>query len=137
MTTIQRGRFSIPLAVLILTQPAFGQDTLDLKKADARESAYNLIEAAQERFKCEIEEHTMRDVGHEPQIRYLFHIRAEGDECDQALVYLTNMAARQDVVIFRRLESIDDRSGDPLILFGQVLIHEVNPEIEEEKAPEE
>ena len=137
MINIRRSSAAILSAMLMPTQPAFGQNALDLNEADARESAYKLIEAAQERFNCEIEEHTMRDIGHEPQVRYLFHIRAEGDECDDALTYLTNLAARDDLVIFRQVKSVDEQTDDPLILFGQVLIHEVNPEGEREKNPEE
>ncbi len=79
----------------------------------------------------------MREIGTASDSRYLFRVRAEGDECNDALIFLTNMAAREDKLIFRQLESVEQQTGDPFILHDQTLIHEVNPEIEEKKATEE
>jgi hypothetical protein len=121
----------------VLSQPVFAQNSLDLKEADARESAFNLMSAAEERFNCEIEEHSMREIGKESDNLYLFQVRTEGDECDDALLFLTNMAAREDKLIFRQLNKNYQRTDDPLILSGQVLVHEVNPEIEDKEAKEE
>jgi len=137
MTKFQTSCLSTPFAVLMLSQAVFGQNSLDLKEADARETAFNFMSAAEERFECEIEEHSMREIGTASDIRYLFRVRAEGDECDDALVFLTNMAAREDKLIFRQLESVGEQTGDPLIFHDQVLIHEVNPEIEDKNATEE
>jgi hypothetical protein len=137
MTKFQTSCLSTPFAVLMLSQAVFGQNSLDLNEADTREIAYKFMSAAEERFNCEIEEHSMREVGARSSIRYLFHLKAEGDECDDALIFLTNMAAREDKLVFRQLESVDEQTGEPLILYDQVLIHEVNPEIEDKKATEE
>ena len=137
MTKFQTSCLSTPFAVLMLSQAVFGQNSLDLKEADAREIAYKFMSAAEERFNCEMEEHSMREVGAGPGIRYLFRLKAEGDQCNDALIFLTNTAAREDKLVFRQLENIDQQTGDPLIFFGQELIHEVNPEIEDKKATEE
>lgn len=137
MTKFQTSCLSTPFAVLMLSQAVFGQNSVDLRGADAREIAYKFMSAAEERFDCEIEQHSMREIGTESDNRYLFRVRAEGDECDNALVFLTNMAAREDKLIFRQLESVGEQTGNPLILHDQVLIHEVNPEIEEKKATED
>ncbi len=137
MTKFQTSCLSTPFAVLMLSQAVFGQNSLDLKEADARETAFNFMSDAEERFNCEMEEHSMREVGAGSGIRYLFRLKAEGNECDDALIFLTNMAAREDKLIFRQLESLDPQVGYSSIIDDQILIHEVNPEIEDKKATED
>lgn len=137
MIRVRETRIGAALAVLILSEPVLGQNSLDLKEAVARDAAYTIMTAAEERFDCEFEEHSMRDVGSEPGVRYLFHVRTEGDECREAMIFITNMAARDDKLIFRQAEDRNQRIADPLIYYDQVLIHEVNPDIDENKVPEE
>lgn len=130
-----RGSVAASVATLVLSCPASGQEALDLREADARNAAYEIMTAAEEQFDCELEEHSMREVGH--GVRYLFHVRAEGNECREALIFVTNQASRDDKLIFRQVADADQMSGDPLILYGEVLIHEVNPETEDSHEPEE
>lgn len=137
MIRVRETRIEAPLAMLILSESVLGQNSLDLEEADARSAAYTIMTAAEERFDCEFEEHSMRDVGSEPDVRYLIHVRAEGDECREALIFITNMAARGDKLIFRQVEDRIQRIANPLILYDQVLIHEVNPDIVDNKVPEE
>jgi hypothetical protein len=137
MTRVRGGRIAAPLAMLIVSQPVFGQNSLDLKEADARSAAYTIMIAAEERFDCEFEEHSLRDIGNEPSVRYLFYVSVEGDECREALIFATNMAARDDKLMFRQIEHSSEQIDDQLILYDQVLIHEVNPEIDNNEDPEE
>jgi hypothetical protein len=153
MTRVQEIRVAAPLVMLMLSQPVFGQNSLDLKEADARNAAYKIMSAAEERFDCEFEEYAMQDVGNAPDIRYIFHVTAKGNECREALVFATNMAARDDKVMFRQVQVEDSNQqidhsllrcrrshaapGDLLICDGQPLIHEVNPEIDDNDPPEE
>jgi len=135
MTKFRRGCVSTALSVLVLSQSVFGQNTLDLKEADARQAAYKFISVAEERFDCGIKEHSMLVIGDEPKILYVFRLSVEGDECEDALIFLASMAARDDQLLFRQI-SADYEIADPLILDSQVLIHEVNPEIEESEEEE-
>jgi hypothetical protein len=152
MTRVQETRVAAPLVMLMPSQPVFGQNSLDLKEADARNAAYRIMSAAKERFDCKFEEYTMQDVGNEPDVRYIFHVTAEGNECREALVFATNMAARDDKFMFREVQVEDSNQqmdhsllrcrshaplGDLLICDGQALIHEVNPEIDDTDPPEE
>ena len=139
MTRTQETRVAAPLVMLMLSQPVFGQNSLDLKEAEARNAAYEIMSAAKARFDCEFEEHTMQDVGNEPDVRYVFHVTAEGNECREALVFATNMASRDDKVMFREVQVEDSgqQIGDRLIFDSQTLIHEVNPEIDDNDPPEE
>ncbi len=73
----------------------------------------------------------MRELGSGTENRYLFRLKVNGDECKDALKYLTNLPARNDELLFRRLDSVADSNRDPVILLGQELIHEVNPEIDD------
>jgi len=137
MTRVRGGRIAAPLAMLIVSQPVFGQNSLDLKEADARSAAFTIMTAAEERFDCKFEEHSLRDIGNEPSVRYLFYVSVEGDECREALIFATNMAARDDKLMFRQIEHSSEQVDDQLILYDQVLIHEVNPEIDNNEDPEE
>lgn len=137
MTRVRGGRIAAPLAMLIVSQPVFGQNSLDLKEADARSAAFTIMTAAEERFDCKFEEHSLRDIGNEPSVRYLFYVSVEGDECREALIFATNMAARDDKLMFRQIEHSSEQIDDQLILYDQVLIHEVNPEIDNNEDPEE
>jgi hypothetical protein len=120
----------------MLFQPAFGQNELDLKEAEARDNAKNFMAEAEGQFECKFEEHEMREIGVSSANRYLLRIRAEGDECDDAMIFLTNISARDNKLIFRQVESPDQQEEEPMILFGQVLIHEINPEPEDDKTTE-
>jgi hypothetical protein len=94
----------------------------------------------------------MQDVGNEPDIRYILHVTAKGNECREALLLATNMAARDDKLMFRQVQVEDSNQqidhsllrcrshvppGDLLICDGQPLIHEINPEIDDNDPPEE
>lgn len=118
----------------MLSQAVVGQNNLDLKEADVRESAHTLMAAAEERFDCTIEEQSMREID---SGLYIVRLKAEGDECNDAMVFLTSMTVREDEIVFRRLESTDDLPGDPLIFPSPVLVHEVNPETESERTEEQ
>ena len=139
MTRTQETRVAVPLVMLMLSHPVFGQNTLDLKEADARNAAYEIISAAKERFDCKFEEHTMQVIGNEPEVRYVFHVTAEGGDCREALVFATNAAARDDRLMFRevQVEDIGQPIGDRLIFDSQTLIHEINPGTDDENPPEE
>ena len=139
MTRTEETRVAVPLVMLMLSHPVFGQNTLDLKEADARNAAYEIISAAKERFDCKLEEHAMQGVGNEPDMRYVFHVTAEGGDCREALVFATNMAARDDKIMFRTVQVEDSthRPGDRLIFDTQTLIHEINPGTDDENPPEE
>ncbi len=131
MSTHIRNRISITSALLAIAQPVFAQSGLDMQEADARGTAQEFISSAEDRFECEIEEYSMRELGSGTEIRYLFRLKVNGDECNDALKYLTNLAARDDELLFRKLDSVADSNRDPVILLGQELIHEVNPEIDD------
>jgi hypothetical protein len=152
MTRVQEARVTAPLVMLMLSQPVFGQNSLDLREADARNAAYKIMSAAEGRFDCKFEEYAMQDVGNEPDIRYILHVTAKGNECREALVLATNMAARDDKLMFRQVQVEDSNQqighsllrcrrhvapGDLLICDGQPLIHEINPEIDDNDPPEE
>ena len=152
MTTVQETRVAAPLVMLMLSQPVFGQNSLDLKDTDARNAAHKIMSAAEERFDCKFEEYAMQDVGNEPDIRYIVHVTVKGNECREALVFATNMATRDDKLMFRQVQvEVSDQQidhsllrcrrhvapGDLLICDGQPLIHEINPEIDDNDPPDE
>lgn len=132
-----RESIAAPLVTLLIAQPAFGQNSLDLKEAAARDAAYKIMRAAEERFDCDFEERSMQDIGNEPGVRYLFYVNADGDECHEALIFVANRAAQDDKIVFRQVDKSSERIVGPLIYDNQVLIHEVNPEIGSNKDPEE
>jgi hypothetical protein len=140
MTGVREFCIAAPLATLTICQPVLGRDSLDLNEADARDAAYTIMRAAEERFDCELEEHSVRDVGNEPDLRYLFYLSAKGDECHEAMIFLANMANQDDKVIFRQVDESREQLeqiGDPVIFDDQILIHEVDPEIDNNENPEE
>ena len=81
-------------------------------------------------------------------------VMTEGGECDDAMLFLTNIAAQDDKLIFRRATAVQEGTGNLQILpgIGQerienrlilpgivrdlVLIHEVNPEIGDKEIKE-
>lgn len=137
MDTLCERRAAAPLALLAICQTASGQNSLDLEEADARNAAYTIMMAAEEQFDCEIEEHSMRAIGNDSGARYVYFVTAEGDECREALLFATNMAARDNKLLFRQIERNSQPVEVPMILYDQqVLIHKVNPEIGE-KEPQE
>jgi len=128
------------LAALTISQPVLGQDSLDLNEAEARHAAYTIMRAAEERFDCELEEHSVREIGNEPDLRYLFYLSAKGDECHEAMIFISGIANQDDKVMFRQVEQSGDQLeqiGDPLIFDDQILIYEVNPGTDDNKKPEE
>ena len=137
MTEFQIYRLLTLLVVFAFAPVAFAQNNLDLKEAVAREAAYIYMSSAEEQFDCKFEEHSMRGIGKKPDERYLFQVKTDGDECGDALIFLTNLAAREDRLIFRQLYKNDQQTNDLPILPGQVLIHEVNPEIEDDEKVED
>ncbi|HLT90318.1 MAG TPA: hypothetical protein VKZ85_05165 [Woeseiaceae bacterium] len=133
----QCRRAMLLFVVLVLGRAASGQDFLDLHEAEARDEAYRILAAAEERFSCAFEEVSMRDIGNEPGTRYLVHVRADGDECREALVFVIQRAERGNRLIFRQAADPIGRIDDvPMFPGEQVLIHEVNPNLEDEEAPE-
>lgn len=122
------------VAVLVLGRPVLGQAVLDLNEAEARDEAYRILATAEERFDCAFEEASMRDIGNEPGSRYLVHVRAEGDDCHEALIFVTHRADRGDRLIFRQAADPLEQADDvPIFLDEQVLIHEINPDREGEE----
>ena len=154
MTKFQIYRLSYFSAVFVLSQPVLAQNSLDLQDATAREVAFNLMSDVEQRFSCEMQEHSMRTIGKESDNRYLFMVMTEGEECDDAMLFLTNIAAQDDKLIFRRATAVQEGTGNLQILpgIGQerienrlilpgivrdlVLIHEVNPEIGDKEIKE-
>jgi hypothetical protein len=153
MLRVQEAPVAAPLVMLMLAQPVLGQNSLDLKQADARNAAHTIMSVAEKRFDCRFEEYAMQDVGNEPNIRYIFHVTTKGDECGEALLLVTNMATREDRLLFREVQVEDSKQqvdhsllqcrrshaphGDLLICDDQLLIHEVNPEMDGNDLPEE
>lgn len=151
MTRALETRVAAPLVMLMLSQPVFGQNSLGLKEADARNAAHEIMSATEERFDCEFEEYAMQDVGNEPDVRYIVHVTVRGNECREALVFATNMTARDDKLMFRQVQvEVSDQQidhsllpcrrhvlGDLRICDDQPLIHEVNPEIDDNDLPQE
>ncbi len=119
------GRISVIL--FLISQFAYGNIDSDLKQSDARGVALEMIEAAEYRFECELEEHSMKVLGSGDDTRYLFRLSTVGDDCDDALLYLTNLAARKDRIIFRALEMPSPPANERPIPGNQDLIHEVDP----------
>ena len=133
-------RCLLPLTVLVFSSPVVAQDRLDLREADARESAYQLMSAAEQRFDCAFEEHSMEEIGVRSDMRYVVQVRTEGDDCREALTYLANLAAREDKLLFRHAPQprVADEGDAPVMILRQDLVHEVNPDIEEDvEEPEE
>lgn len=147
------GLATLGVLLLAATRPAVSDDdlnSLDLGEADARNEAYEIMSAAEAQFDCKLEEHSMQGIGNEPDVRYVFHVRTKGAECRAALVFATNLAARNDRILFRNLQQVDGEQSDseppgirlnpmePFLLPDeQVLIHEVNPTIDGTAPPEE
>lgn len=139
MSGIREICIAAPLAILTVSQPVLGQDSLDLNEAEARKSAYIIMTAAEERFACELEEHSTREIGNGPGLRYLVFVSAKGDECHEALIFIADMASQNDKVMFRQIDHSSEQMEqlEPLIFDDQILIHEVNPEIDNNTDPEE
>ena len=74
MTKFQIYRLSYFSAVFVLSQPVLAQNSLDLQDATAREVAFNLMSDVEQRFSCEMQEHSMRTISKESDNRYLFMV---------------------------------------------------------------
>ncbi len=132
------------LALNALVQSAFAQGKSVLAEVDARAAAMEMMAQAEAQFECKLEEYSMEELGQGPDI-YLFRLDVAGDECSNALVYLTNLALRNDKLLFRKSEKANSPNDDipivpsvgpnealiiPSFAPNQVLIHEVNPPVD-------
>ncbi len=104
MSRIRESCIAAFLATLTIFQPVLGQDSFDLNEANARDAAYTIMKAAEEGFDCELEEHSVRDIGNEQDLRYLFYLTANGDECHEAMIFIANMENQDDKVMFRQVD---------------------------------
>jgi hypothetical protein len=155
MTRVQQAPLAIPFLLLMLSQPVFGQNSMDPRQADAENAASKIISAVEQRFDCKLEEYAMQNVGIEPNVRYIFFVKTEGADCRQALIVATRIAEQGDKLMFRQMqvEANSQRTTSPstplhdsthrfqkinnlLIYDDQVLIHEVNPKIDDVDQPE-
>ena len=114
-------------------QSVIAQEDLNLEEAEARATAIDLISVSEAKFDCKFTEASMKKLGRGSDILYLFRLYMNGEDCNEALVYLSDLAAHDSRIIFRSIEDKTlitlDRRLRPS---DQELIHEVNPEIDDD-----
>lgn len=109
---------------------AFAQNALDLEEAAARETAYQLLAQVGKRFECDFAEESMQSLGED---RFVVRVHASGEDCDDAMTHLVSLANQDDKLIFRRGDDPDDPVEPQPFIPPNALIHEVNPEVDEEE----
>ena len=134
------SKFSLLAALLAaattMAIPAASQDRISLTDAIARDEALSYIEAAKERFECEFEERELRPLSSMGQDYYVMLVVANGDGCRDAMAYLADVTDDQYSRVLIR-QHVDSNPVGPVMLIGQPLIHETNPDIENDDSLEE
>lgn len=133
-----RSEFSLFVTLLAaattMAIPAAAQDQISLTDAIARDEASEYLEAAEERFEFKLEERDLRPLSYMGQDCYVMLVAANGDGCRDAMAYLADVTNDPDSRVLIR-QHVDSNPVDPVMSIGQPLIHETNPEIEDDDSP--
>lgn len=114
-------------------QLASSQHSLDIDEAVARGAALDLISESERHFDCKIDEYSMREIGDEPNIRYIFRVTAHGVECGEAMAYLTRKTYKDGLLLFRQISVPTDASPDPISIDNYSLINDIDPGLAEDQ----
>lgn len=132
---IRPSEFSLFVALLAaattMAIPSAAQDRISLTDAVARNEAFEYLEAAEERFECKLEERDLRPLYSMGDGYYVVLVAANGDGCRDAMAYLADVTNDPDSRVLIR-QHVDSNPVDLVMSIGPPLIHETNPEIEDD-----